>query len=352
MARLLVAPWLVVSLFAGDVFTDERNTVSFHEARVKQRPDDAGPLRSLASALIRLAEVTTEARYYDQSWQNLDKADVLEPGNPDTMRTRARLLLSRHRFSQALAVAVRTLEIVPDDIDLMGIAGDASFETGDYDAAEARYRKLHTYSPQVNTWARLAQVAEARQQWEEADKMLVQAMETGARKGAPAEAIAWCLAVLGEVKLKRGNRDEARRLYAAGLEKQPGHPLVLEHLAELEMLEGNLEASASAYRKLLARRRDPVNTLRLSKVVAARGDAAGAEALRREAREWIEQAVAGGNEGFLRPLAELELEAGKFNRAATLAARDVALRPTVESRAMLAKILAAAAAAGMPVNGW
>jgi len=335
---------------SAQLFQQERSVVAFHEARVKARVDDAGALRSLTGALIVLAEVTTEPAEYDRAWASLEKAEALEPGNPDTMRVRARLLLSRHRFPQAFAQAERGLELLPNDTDMLGMAGDAAFEMGDWTTAEARYNKLHSISQQLNSWARLGQVAEARGNLDEAGSMYEKAMETGLRKGAGTEAIAWCHAVLGEVHLKKGNPKEARRLYAAGLQKHPDHPLVMEHLAELEKIEGNLEASETIYRKLMERFLNPVNQLRLAEVVAARGDKKAAEALRQKTRSHIEKVVAAGNEGFLRPLAELEFEAGHFPRAAALASRDVALRPTVESRALLAKILAAAAAAGKPVN--
>ncbi len=326
----------------------ERAAVDFHTRRAADRPDDAGARRMLASALIKLAETTHDPRDYDRASTALDQADALEPANHDTMRVRARLLLSRHRFPHAFAVAEEALRKLPGDTDLLGIAGDAAFEMGDFDAAEVRYHKLHAVSAQLNTWARLAQLAEARARLEEAAGHLERAMETGARKGAPAESIAWCRAVLGEIRLKQGDAAAARREYELGLEKSPGHPLVLEHLAELEKLEGKLDAAASAYRRLLAIRPDPVQRLRLAELVAP----AEAKKLREESRVELERAVAGGHEGFLRPLAEMELEAGQFDRAAKLAARDVALRPNVEARALLAKVLAAAAAAGKPVKAF
>jgi tetratricopeptide (TPR) repeat protein len=324
----------------------ERAAVNFHARRAAGRPDDAGARRMLASALVKLAEATSDPRDYDRASSALDEAEALEPGNPDNHRVRARLLLSRHRFPQAFAFAEETLRKVPGDADLLGIAGDAAFEMGDLDAAEVRYHKLHAISPQLNTWARLAQLAEARQRLEEAAAHLERAMETGARKGAPAESIAWCRAVLGEIRLKQGDPAAARREYALGLEKFPDHPLVLEHLAELEKLEGNREAAAQAYGRLIALRPDPVQKLRLADVMSETSQAA---ALRQEARTQIETAVAGGHEGFLRPLAELELEAKRYRRAAELAFRDLGLRPNAEARALLAKILAAAAAAGKPV---
>ncbi len=329
---------------------EEEKVVEFHLARVVSRSDDAGAWRMLATSQVKLAEATGEPREYDRAWEALERAEALEAGSMDTLRGRARLLLSRHRFPQALALAESGLVSSPEDTGLLEIAVDAALEMGDLDASGVHAQKLHAISQQLGSWARLGFVAEARGKLPEALKHLEQALETGARKGAPPDSIAWCRAILGELHLKLGNRQDARSQYEFGFEKVADHPLVLEHSAELETLEGKIEAAERAYRKLLDQRPEPVLRLRLAEIVAQRGDQDGAAALRKESLAFLERVVGGGNEGYLRPLAELYLEAGRYPQAASLAARDLALRPNAYSRALLAKILAAAASAGKPVN--
>src|SRR5919109_4543035 len=81
------------------------NAIRFHEARVAAKPDDTGALRMLAAAYVARAEVTGEARDYDRAWEVLNRAEKLEPGVISTMAAKASLLLSRHRFPQARALA-------------------------------------------------------------------------------------------------------------------------------------------------------------------------------------------------------------------------------------------------------
>lgn len=268
------------------------------------------------------------------------------------MAARARLLLSRHRFPQARAVAEEGLKRHPNDEALLAVAGDAARETGDLEAAENFYNKLHAQGPRLISWARLAHVAELRGNLNTAATMLEKAMEAGTKKAAPPETIAWCHAVLGELELKRGKLEAAHKHYRAGLERSPEHPLVLEHLAELETKQGNPAAAETAYQRILAQRDDPGIRLRLADLFELRGKREEAARIRNEVTHVFERLVEAGNEGYLRPLAELDLAAGRYQRAATLAARDVALRPTQESQAVLRKVLAAAAAAGKPVNGF
>lgn len=316
------------------------------------RPDDAGALRFLANAYVVRAEATGEPADYDRAWQALERAEKLEPGDPATVSARATLLLSRHRFPQARAVAEEGLKRYPSDEVLLAAAGDAARETGDLEAAENYYNKLHAQAPRLISWARLAHVAELRGNLSAAATMLERAMEAGTKKAAPPETIAWCYAVLGEVELKRGKPEAARKHYRAGLERSPEHPLVLEHLAELETEQGNLAAAEAAYQRILAQRDDPNVRLRIADLLERRGKRDEAARIREEITRYFERLVEAGNEGYLRPLAELNLAAGRYQRAAALAARDVTLRPTRESQALLRKVLAAAAAAGKPVNGF
>ena len=330
--------------------TSEDREVASHLARSAARPDDADALRFLVAAYVKRAEATGDPKDYDRAQEALDRADRLEPGDLRTLRARTSLLLSRHRFPQARALAKRGLELFSRDPELLSLAGDAALYMGDLEEAEAHYRVLHEQSQRVSDWTRLAQVAELRGNLDLAAELMNKAIEAGTIKPAPPETLAWCRAVLGEVELKRGKRDEARRQYSLGLELSPEHRLVLEHLAELEKAEGKPDAAEALYRQILKARWDANIALRVADLVDARGQREEAGRLREESRGFFERVVAEGNEGYLRPLVSLELAAGHFQRAATLAARDVALRPTAESRALLRKVLEAAAAAGKPVN--
>lgn len=329
--------------------TAQEQAVAFHRARAQSRPDDADAWRLLAGAYVDRAEASGDPADYDHAWETLDRAERLEPGDPRTIRGRAATLLSRHRFPHALALAEHGLQAFPKDGALLAVAGDAALEMGDLDQAERHYRALNQLSQRLSDWARLAHVAELRGNFDLAAGHMAKAIEAGTIRPAPVETLAWCRAVLGEIELKRGKRDEARSQYAQGLEISPGHLLVLEHLAELERLEGNLPAAEAAYRKILTTRWEAGTAVALAAVLDAQGKREEAARLRGEGQRFYERVVGEGNEGYLRQLAALDLAAGRYERAASLLARDLALRPTPEGRALLMKVLTTAAGAGKPV---
>lgn len=252
----------------------------------------------------------------------------------------------------ALALAEAGLRRFPEDWELLELAGDAALEMGHADRAEEYYRRIQATSPRLSDWARLAHVAEMRGDLAGAATLMGRALEAGFAKGAPPESIAWCYAILGELELKHGSPQMARQLYAKGREHTPDHPLVLEHLAELEARDGNLPPAESLYRGILKQHPGAALRPRLAAVLERQGKQKEAAREREESRRFFERAVEAGNESYLRPLAELELWAGSYGRAAELAARDLALRPNAESRALLMEILRAAAAAGRPVDSF
>lgn len=361
---------LIVALLAGAIFVVasfreksaaasavptpvEDQKITFHEARVAAQPDDADSYRKLAAALVARAEASGNGADYDRAWQQLELAERFDKGSQQLIQTRATLLFSRHRFRQAQTTAEQGLRVNPVSPDLLGLAGDGALESGDFDAAEKYYRKLIEVAPRLtSTWSRLAHLAEMRGDFEQAANLMEKSINASYPKPLALNAFAWARAILGEIEAKRGRLDEARRQYKWALYKQPDHPLAVEFLADLDQWQGNLAEAEAAYRKLLAVKPDPKYKTSLAGLLERKGQKEEAARLRNEARRFYEWSVGTGNEGYLRPLATMKLAAGEYQEAAELATRDIALRPTPESRALYTGILRAAEEAGQPVKGF
>ncbi len=332
----------------------EDDRVLFHESRVANEPRDAEAHRKLAHALLERGKVTGDATDFDRAWVELDRGEAIEPRSLRILRERADLSLSRHRFPLGRALAEQGLQRAPDDIMLLGLAGDGAVEMGDIAAAETYYRERARLNPTVpSTWVKLARAAEMQGKLEDAAGLMGQAIDKAYAAQVTNEGIAWIAARCAEIAMKRGKLDDARQFLDTAFQLKPEHPLALEFLANLELWQGRPQAAEAAYRKLLALRpRSPKIQLRLANLLAAGGKNDEAQLLRDESLRLFEQSVADGFEGYLRDLATVDLAAGRYRRAAELAARDLALRPTVESRALYAGILQAAKNAGQPLTGF
>lgn len=325
--------------------------VAFMEWRVAAYPDDSETHRKLANALVARAGFTGDAADYDRAWKELDRAESLSPGEERILIARASLLLARHRFGQARALAEKGLQKNPDSTDLMTIAGNGAINVGDLDGAEKIYRKFVDVAPDLlSAWAGLSQVAELRGDFEEAANLMQRAVKAGYEKPAEPSRIAWAMTILGEIEAKRDHTDLARAQYERALRESPDHPLALEFMADLDQWEGNLAAAEAGYRKVLTLRPEPKVRLNLANLLEREGKKDEAARMQEESLRFYEWAVKGGNEGYLRPLATLDLAAGRYQRAESLAARELLLRPTVESHLFYASIIKTAAATGQPIK--
>lgn len=334
--------------------TPQDRFVAFHERRVVNEPKDAEAHRLLAHALLERGKVTGDAADFDRAWAALDRGEELEPRNLRILTERADLSLSRHRFGLGRALAEQGLQRAPDDITLLGLAGDGAVEMGDFAGAETYYRERARLAPALpSTWVKLARSAEIQGKLEDAAELMQKALDMAYAKPITPDGIAWIAARCAEIAMKRGKLDEARQLLTTALQEKPDHPLALEFLANLDQWQGHPQAAEADYRRLLSLRpRSPKIQLRLANLLVGVGKNDEAHLLRVESLRSFEQSVASGYEGYLRDLATLDLAAGRYQRAAELAARDVALRPTIESRALFTRILQAAEEAGQPLTGF
>jgi len=328
-----------------------KEKVAFLDQRAAIYPEDSDAHRKLANALVARAAFTGDAADYDRAWKELDRADKLSPGEERILLARASVLLARHRFGQARTLAEQGLQKNPDSTDLMVIAGNGAINTGDLDGAEKIYRKFTNIAPDLlSSWAGLSQVAELRGNFEEAATLMQRAIKAGIEKPAEPSRIAWAMTILGEIEAKRDHTDLARDQYEQALAEFPNHPLALEFMADLDQWEGHLAAAEAGYRKVLAIRPEPKVRLNLAALLEREGKKEEAARMQEESLKFYEWAVKGGNEGYLRPLATLDLAAGRYERAEKLAAHELTLRPTMEIRLFYASILKATAAAGQPVK--
>ncbi|MGH9946709.1 MAG: tetratricopeptide repeat protein [Pyrinomonadaceae bacterium] len=335
----------------GTASTQLDKNITFLESRVKAFPDDSETYRMLASGLVQRAEATGNAADYDRAMAEIDKADELDPNSLRLTQARAITLFSRHHFQETKAVAEKGLERDPDNADLLGLAGDGALESGDLATAEKHYQHLVETSPKLTgAWARLSHLEEVRGNFAKASELMEKSINAGYPKPLGPAGVAWARSILGEIEAKRGNLDEARRQYNWALAKVPDYPLALEFLADLEQWQGHPDKAEEIYRNLLSKKADPKWQVSLATLLEKRGVKGEAAELRAEARKFYEQTVASGNDGYLRSLATLELDEHNYQRAAELAARDMALRPTAESRAIYANIIKAANDAGQPLT--
>jgi tetratricopeptide (TPR) repeat protein len=221
------------------------------QARLDAQPGDAAAAVRLADALLRLARVTNNGGLAVKAERALVKALGSDPGRYDAHRMLAVVLLSQHRFRDAIHEAERCQQMRQNDASTWGVVGDARLELGEYDDAFAAFERMSTIRPDSASYARIAYARELEGDLPGALQSLQMALE--ATSPNDAEAIAWHHAQIGTIHLAEGRLAEAAREFAHADYSFPGHPFAVEGRARVLAAQNRAGDALATLEPLLAK---------------------------------------------------------------------------------------------------
>jgi tetratricopeptide (TPR) repeat protein len=309
-ASAAAAPSLPASM-AGTSRAELTSTVSTMTARLAAQPDNAAAVVSLSNALIRLQRVNNDGRAVIAAEEHLRAFLSRHADNYDARRMLATVLLSQHRFSDAIKEANKAMAIDPRDAWNYGAAGDGYMELGDYPHAFEAFDRMGQLQPGPPAYARTAYALEIKGDLEGA----LDYMQRAAQGTSPndAESQAWHFAQLGDLLVKLGRVPQARLEYERADATFPGHPLAIAGLARIKMLDGDLKGARMTLQSQLARTATPDLAMAVAELSLAMNDQAQADQYYQMA-EQIERGAWGN--GLRQPQVMARLLAERQGRAA------------------------------------
>jgi tetratricopeptide (TPR) repeat protein len=258
MARQTMA--LVLSVIVGlpaTAWAQDRATdalIKFHQSRAAADPENFLAFNSLAGAYIQKARESGDLTYYDLAEKAaLRSLDLLNdyPAASPAMTYLAAVDLAKHRFREARERAQKALDLDPRTLAAHGVLGDAAFEMGDYEAAEAAYAKLLTSMGARHPHSRLAALHFIRGEPEVAIQALQRAVRAATEANTSRENVAWHRAQLADAYFEVGDLAAAGASYESALAAFPRYHRALAGLGKVRAGQQRFEEAVTLYREAI-----------------------------------------------------------------------------------------------------
>lgn len=242
---------------------------------IEKMPQTAKGYNALAIRYIRLARETGDFSINANAETAVNRALEVEPENLDSKKIKASLLLTFHRFAEALEYGRQLEKDRPRDSIVQGVLTDANIELGNYEEAAEAAQKMVDLRPNMESYARVAAV---RSLYGDADGA-IEAMSLAARIADPKdrEAQAWCIAHLGDEYFKIGRHAEAEKQYDAALAVFPDYHFALAGKGRARAANNDFENAVKFYAQAQTRVPLVETVIALGDVYTKTGDAARAK---------------------------------------------------------------------------
>jgi tetratricopeptide (TPR) repeat protein len=252
--------------------------IEFYSRRVEQDPASAGDRLTLAGLLFARSRGTGSTIDLDRA-EALARASIAErtQRNYQAFELLASLLMAKHEFREARAVALRADALDPDTPSHLALLGEIELELGQYDAAAKHFEAVNYDGRNFTTGARMARWYEVTGHLGKARTFLEHAIvSVDRRDDLPREQVAWFYYRLGDLELRAGNVNAANVAFLAGLARHPDDVRVLGGLARAALIKGEWQKAIDYGERATAIQLDPATLGTVSRAYAALGDTAQA----------------------------------------------------------------------------
>ena len=301
-------------------------------------PALAGSAIDDAFALARKARDTADGTYYTRAEQLVAPLLGENPEHFEALKVRTWTLLGRHRFQEALELARKLNQRMPDDLQVYGFIVDACMELGLYKEAEHAAQWMLDLRP--GNAAALTRAAYLREIFGDLDGALDFMRQSFART-RPEETgdRAWLLTHIAHLLIEKRDYANAEKMLNEALRLYPNYHYALASLAKAKAAQGEHTAAAALYRKRYEAAPHPENLFDLGTALSAAGELEAAKKVFAEF-EAAARAEMDGPDNANRELALYYTDyARNYTEALRIIQREVAIRRDVHTMSVYERVM-------------
>jgi len=206
----------------------------------------------LGRAWVRKARESADPGFYLNAKASADVARSIAPDNVAALNLEGLVLLSDHKFREALDIATRITTKAPDDPSGYGTLSDAYLELGRYDEAVAAAQKMVDLKPNLPSYSRVSYLAWLRGDRKAATEAVRLALDSGKDVRDP-EPYAWVLVQAATLFLGAGDVEGADAGFDKALEWFPEFAPALVGKARVAFAKNDATKMAEYARRAYAK---------------------------------------------------------------------------------------------------
>lgn len=237
---------------------------------VEKMPDSPLGYTQLAILNIQRARRTGDFVLNTKAEMAVNRALEISPQDVPARKLQASLLLTFHKFSEALEKGNLLKQEFPNDAFVYGILTDANVELGNYEAATEAAQKMVDLKPNSVSYARAAHIRALFGDHTGAVEMYTLAARTTDPKDT--EGQAWCLVQLGDEHFKYGKFVEAEKVYDEALSILPDFYMALSAKGKIRAAQNDLDGAEKALTVVLGRVPNVESAVLLGDIYSKTGD--------------------------------------------------------------------------------
>jgi tetratricopeptide (TPR) repeat protein len=254
------------------------------QEQIRKDPKQSQGYNDLAKALVRRGRETGNPDYYQQAARSVEDSLKAEPDNFEAYKARVMVLLGQHEDAEALDLARKLNQRIPDDVLVRGLVADACRELGDYPQAETQTQwMLNLRRGNIPGMIRGAFLRIAFGEMEGALEWLTSAFKL--TNPTETEDRAWLLTHIARVRLETGKSELADQLLTQALEIFPDYYFTLDELAETRSAQGKFGEAADLLRRAQKIAPHPKRLFHLAVALKQAGEDSAFAEFERQARE-------------------------------------------------------------------
>lgn len=308
----------------ADEWTLTKEKVGELLQKIEKNKDDIKSRLKIATIYLAEARITGEhPYYYPATLQILDGVLSLDAQNFEALTFKASVLMSQHRFADALHIATQAKNVNPSNAYIYGVLVDANVEMGNYDEAIKMSDIMQSLKPSLESYSRASYLREIYGDYPGSIDAMIMAVKAGLPGSEP---YSWSKKTLGYLYEQTGKYKLAEQVYLGIIAERPSYAFALEGLARIEKYKKNYEQALKYLDEAAAIMPEVSFHEEMAEIYFLQGDKEKSTIKYKSCIEMLKEDAASGHIVYL-DLAKIYIKTEMYDSAFVYATKECEMRP-------------------------